>query len=97
MDESPAKHLETHEQWRFDVGICMSEWLQLKIHHNYQDKELHQMVAVFLGNQDTVNFLRGALWGWRIVHICVSESLLVVYDIFGISLPFETPCTQYRK
>jgi hypothetical protein len=56
LDESVAKHLEAHEQWQFDVGICMSEWLLLKIHHNYQDKELHQMGAVFLGNQDTVNF-----------------------------------------
>ena len=56
LDESQAKHPIVHVRWRFDIGICMSEWLQLKIHHNYQDKELHQMGAVFLGNQDTVNF-----------------------------------------
>ncbi len=97
LDESPAKHREAHEQWRFDAGICMSEWLLLKIRHNYQGKVLRHNLAFFSGNQCTDDLFHEVLWVERIEHIFESESLLIVCDIFGISLPFETPCTQYRR
>ena len=97
LGEPLAKHREGHEQWRFDVGIYRSEWPPLKTHRNCQDKVLHQMAAVFLGNPRTVIFLCGALLAERIEHIYLTESFLVVYDIFGISLLFETPGTQYKK
>jgi hypothetical protein len=58
---------------------------------------LHQKPAVFSGNRCTKDFFRGVLLAGRTEHIDLSGSLLDVYDTFGISLPFETPGTQYRK
>jgi hypothetical protein len=75
----------------------MNGWRPLKIHHNCQGKVLHQKAAGFLGNPSTVNFFRGVLMVERIERIYLTGNLLVVYDTFGISLPFETPGTQYRK
>ena len=59
LDESPAKHREAHEQWRFDAGICMSEWLPLKIRHNYQGKVLRHNLAFFQAiNAQLICFMR---------------------------------------
>jgi hypothetical protein len=61
LNESPAMQLEDHEQWRFDVGIYMSESLLLEIRHNYQGKVLSHSLAFFLGNQGTRDFFYWAL------------------------------------
>jgi hypothetical protein len=97
LDESPTKHLIDHGQSQFDVGIYMSEWLPLKIRHNYPGKALCRKWAFLSSNLYTDDLFHEVLWVERIEHIDGPESLLVVCDIFGISLPFETSCTQYRK
>jgi hypothetical protein len=78
LGESLAKHREGHEQWRFDVGICMSGWLPLKIRHNYLGKVLCHKLVFFSGNQCTDDLFHEVLLAERIDRIFEFESLLVV-------------------